>query len=374
MITIMGLILKKQVCLTFILTALISQTIAQVSNNGIRNRLSLMLDAPPIASTTAKSSVEWNCINKALTNKCLVYHNDQWFDFIVPEPGPYFLNVSAQQCREKRGVQAIVIEGNPCEIKTYRILRCINQIRQDDVFIRLDSLKPAIPYLVNIDGFLGDFCDFKMQLATHPEGFPQREENPDTTLAPIYQGVSRFAIDWTVKKTRIEDFERFRVFRNKVSDVKSILVNEQSVKRNAYGAPELAYIALDSLDREGVYTYRVFGIHRETLIPHYLWVRQVTFIEPKNKLVVQQRIVIVPVSYPHKTILRILIYDRLTDKKLLNYRHAFDPVRNKSIEVYLGDLLDKGIKEFLILVSDVNEKQALEFYYSVNRRGELVKE
>ena len=106
-----------RVCLTFVLVGLISNVVAQVSNNSIDKRLGLVLDANPIASTTAESSVEWNCINKSLTSKCLVYHNDQWFDFVVDKAGRYFLNVSAQQCRERQGVQAIVIEGNPCENK-----------------------------------------------------------------------------------------------------------------------------------------------------------------------------------------------------------------------------------------------------------------
>ena len=72
-----------RVCLTFVLVGLISNVVAQVSNNSIDKRLGLVMDANPIASTAAESSVEWNCINKSLTSKCLVYHNDQWFDFVV---------------------------------------------------------------------------------------------------------------------------------------------------------------------------------------------------------------------------------------------------------------------------------------------------
>src|SRR5688572_29456322 len=124
----------------------ISFTISgQVSNNSISSRTELILDAPGTHSTTANSSVEWECVNKSLTNKCLIYHNDQWFHFTPQANGKFFLNISSQQCRDLQGIQVVVIEGNPCEVKTYRILKCIPKVFQDDVFIELDSLLAKTP-------------------------------------------------------------------------------------------------------------------------------------------------------------------------------------------------------------------------------------
>lgn len=201
-------------------------------NNSINARLRLILDEAALNSSTDNASVEWSCINKELTNKCLVYHNDQWFDFTVPKPGTYFLNVSSQECREKKGVQAVIIEGNPCEIKTYKILKCLSQIRQDDVFIRLDSLKPQITYLVNIDGFLGDFCDFKIQLSSRADGQPLETKRP-ASRKDQQRSIVRF--EWTVSGERIEDIQKFKVYRRKSTSIKSVLVSEQYSMRNAYG-------------------------------------------------------------------------------------------------------------------------------------------
>src|ERR1041385_4269537 len=87
------------------------QAMAQVANNNIEERLRLDLNKP-LRSSTAGANVQWKCINKSLTNKCLVYHNDQWFSFTVDKPGDYFINISAQSCRDSKGVQMILIEGN----------------------------------------------------------------------------------------------------------------------------------------------------------------------------------------------------------------------------------------------------------------------
>jgi hypothetical protein len=89
-------------------------SIAQVPNDKIDQRHQLKLDGNTTVSTTANSSVEWRCIAKALTNKCLVYHNDQWFSFQVEENGNYYLNITNQQCKKLKGLQVILLEGNPC--------------------------------------------------------------------------------------------------------------------------------------------------------------------------------------------------------------------------------------------------------------------
>ena len=128
---------------------------AQVSNNSIQNRIALRLDAGWYTSSTVSSNVEWDCVNKALTNKCLIYHNDQWFTVKPTGTGPLFLNVSNQVCKNQHGVQMVIIEGDPCKTDLYRLTKCIPFTDQSDFFVRLDSLDPHQEYLINIDGYLG---------------------------------------------------------------------------------------------------------------------------------------------------------------------------------------------------------------------------
>ena len=366
-------LIMVKLCLAFVLVGLCGISCAQVSNNSIINRLHLEVDASPFNSTTTNASVEWNCINKALTKKCLVYHNDQWFDFSVRESGTYFLNVSAQQCHEKRGVQAIIIEGNPCEVKTYKILKCISQIQQDDVFIKLDSLKPGIFYLVNIDGFLGDFCDFRIQLATKPFGLPLHLEKPGSVLAPVSQHSRLVKLEWSVKRDSIDNFEKFHVYRRKISEIVTTLINEQPVILNTYGAPILHYETSDSLRSEGVYRYQIYGIQKETLVPSLLVVQKVSYYKSPSNLPAQ-RIISLQLDYPDKMKFQVVVYDRLAYKTLSRSVYEFDSTMHRRFEINVGDFLDAGVKEFMILLSNPNSKQGLEFYYRVGKNGTLVKE
>lgn len=231
--------------------------LAQVLNNNIQNRLTLGLNEGPIFSSSAQSTVEWECINKALTNKCLVYHNDQWFNFSVTEAGQYFINISSQKCRDLHGLQLIVIEGNPCETKTYRIVHCIPKLAQDDLFVQLDSIKPNTQYLVNVDGFLGDFCEFGIQISEKPNGLPLYSQIRDTTNAQTFRKGRLVNLKWLVAEDKIDQFQSFKVYRTNPNAIKSDFMHEQPVSRNSYGAYILNYSTVDSLHKEGTYIYRI---------------------------------------------------------------------------------------------------------------------
>ena len=89
--------LKYVLAVLLVLSSFFSN--GQVGNNKIENRITLKLDSGWYSSSTSHSTVEWDCINQALANKCLIYHNDQWFTFKPDHPGPLFINVSNQQCK-----------------------------------------------------------------------------------------------------------------------------------------------------------------------------------------------------------------------------------------------------------------------------------
>lgn len=121
--------------------------------------------------------------------------------------GTYYLNISSQDCRNSRGVQAIVIEGNPCEAANYKILHCTPQIVQEDVFIEISDVRSDRTYLVNIDGFLGDFCNFDIQLSSYPVGFSLTARNLDTLKLTSTNEYSIAAMDVTTNVRR----QHFRV-------------------------------------------------------------------------------------------------------------------------------------------------------------------
>lgn len=231
---------------------------AQVSNNNIQNRIALKLDAGWYTSSTVSSSVEWDCINKALTNKCLIYHNDQWFTVKPQGTGPLFLNISNQVCKKQLGVQMVIIEGDPCKTDSYRLKKCVPFTDQSDFFVRLDSLDPRQEYLINIDGYLGDLCSFEIAFSSTAAGIPIESTNLDVVNLSILQNDSLVSLRWQVHDSLSFNISAFHVYRKKKNDKRAFRI-AIPMAHNAYGAAQERYEFIDTLRQNGEYTYSIYG-------------------------------------------------------------------------------------------------------------------
>jgi hypothetical protein len=235
--------------------------IAQVSNNNIGNLLPLTLNTAPVISHTQHNTVEWSCINKKLTEKCLVYHNDQWFSFTPRTKKTVYLNVGQQICKNKYGVQVFILKGNPCEKETYQLLHCESFTNQSDTYIELKDLQENTQYLINIDGFLGDLCSFSIAVADKPLGIPtasqlKKVKNTITTSAQD----SVLTLSWHLPMVLNDSISYFEVFKKKETEKKFNLVNTHSSFSNARGKQQQLYTITDTLKEFGEYRYLVLGV------------------------------------------------------------------------------------------------------------------
>ncbi|MBY0433639.1 MAG: hypothetical protein K2U26_05980 [Cyclobacteriaceae bacterium] len=343
---------------------------AQVPNNSIKNRFHLLVDDVPVSSTTRNSSVEWQCINKALTNKCLVYHNDQWFSFVAERPD-YYLNLSQQECEKKLGLQFILIEGNPCETASYKIQRCIDRLALDDTFIKLDSLKAGVTYLINIDGFLEDYCEFSVQLSSRPRGFPQASFPEEKIPSEISLKKQVVKITWVAELQRVATLSEFKAFRTSRSSPRAKLVNQQPIKRNTYGSYDVRYSFQDTLTNDELYTYKIFGIQKENEEP-ILMTTEFARYQPEKVKIEVERELLLSLNYPQGQLFSVMIFDAKSNEQLFKHLGTFDPQKDTLFKADLGKAIDQGVREFLVIITDFSTRGALERYYSINRQGKFV--
>jgi len=335
---------------------------AQVSNNSIHSRLILEPDAPSLYSNTHQSTVEWNCVNKALTNKCLVYHNDQWFTFIPTQNGKYFLNLSSQQCRDQQGVQVVIIEGNPCETTSYKILHCINKIFQDDVFVPIDSLKAGTPYLINIDGFLGDYCEFEIQVSTKPQGLPRSNHLTDTINFRITQDKEWVKLQWYAQEELLKELDRFEIYRQRAKEVKATRKAIVSVESNALGRMELYYDYTDTLQQYGEFTYKIIGVAKGDADRILLDVSTVRFYPAKA--VPKSYVTQVPLSFAGKGLVEIIVIDAFTDRVLSSYQVNYKTPQQFTIAL-------AGTTRYWVRVKNMQTRESRQFTYQVNAQDEI---
>lgn len=356
--------------LVSIIAIVFTQSIsAQVINNNIDGRVRLLADSASLISSTQNSTVESECINKTLTRKCLVYHNDQWFVFRVPAEGRYFLNIGEQDCRDKRGLQLILIEGNPCEITTYRIKKCISKMPQDDSFVMLDSLKPDTDYLVNVDGFLGDLCRFEIQLSRTPYGLPYVSHSMDTLNVTLHVSGRIVSLQWQIEDSLARGVRNFLVYKSTDNDLKSSRVGIVPVGKNTYGEYRLDYSLQDTLTRYGRITYSVYGIRNDG-VPELLGKEQLHFREgiPIQPL---QNILAIPLNFKNKSEVEIYIYDSSTDRLLSHFYHT--AARKQTVlNVNVSRFIEQGTHRFLIRLVNGRRRTVTQYAFVLDETGKIV--
>lgn len=223
----------------------------QVPNDDIARRRVLLAEETA-SSRTTDCTVQWSCVDESLTGKCIQYHNDQWFEFTPRTAGRYFVNIGGQQCRDVRGVQLVVLTGTPCQPATYRVLSCTSLGSQDDVFVTLDSLRAGQPYLLNVDGYLRDFCQFNLTVSITPQGLPALELPP-----PAEPQSSRLVtLRWQLADS-LGAVPQFRVWRREAAEVRAVRRAIVPVARTTYGGAAPAYEFTDTLAAPGRYLYQV---------------------------------------------------------------------------------------------------------------------
>lgn len=337
----------------------------QVANNQISSRLQLELDAGAMRSTTAQSTVEWKCINKKLTNKCLVYHNDQWFSFRVKQSGTYYLNLSSQQCKSDNGVQLILIEGNPCQVDTYRIMECIPQIRLEDVFVEMDSLKTNTEYLVNVDGFLGDLCEFEIELASKPRGLPRQITQRESVPTELNLNKNIVSLQWRVTDSIAKAIDSFHIYRKAKGNKQAQLKAKVGIESNAYGAFLENYAWQDTLTQTGTYTYQIFGIRVTDNWPILLHEQSILFEKPTPPAAkANPKKATIALSFANNTRFSVIVYDQATNEMLTKQKVDFEKNRDSNYAIDFSEWIDGGKKEFLVLIMDEYTLAAQEFYFT----------
>ncbi|MBX2964728.1 MAG: hypothetical protein KF845_01190 [Cyclobacteriaceae bacterium] len=282
---------------------------AQVTNDNIANRIELLPDSAPVYSNTFKATVEWACINRALTNSCLVYHNDQWFYFNTPVSGKQYLNITNQQCKNFKGVQVVVIEGNPCETETYKLIHCTTFTDQNDTFIELNSLKQGVQYLVLIDGFLGDQCHFMIQVGSLSVGFPENRLSRDTLSLSAEQEGKNVVLTWQVSQQQLDELDHFEIFRQQSKEPKAERLNDVAITTNALGTHTEKYVYKDSLSETGAYRYRIVGVSKEKVERIVLDEVRVEFYPPRPERVVERKIIRFPADFQMSGEVKIVVAD-----------------------------------------------------------------
>ncbi|MFC5272113.1 hypothetical protein [Adhaeribacter terreus] len=315
---------------------------AQVPNDNIENRRILELEEIVWSNTTG-CTVQRSCVDESLTGKCVEYHNDQWFEFAPDVSGDYFVNISGQTCRDIRGVQLVVLTGRPCEPESYHIISCTSLASQDDIFVPLEGLQAKQTYLLNIDGYLNDQCQFNIAISTKPNGIPASV----TPVIPAENSIQngRVTLQWILPDS--VSATEFQILRREATQFKAIACGRKTVMRDSYGKLLKAYTFTHSLPKAGNYLYQIVAYGTANEVPVLIKQEWKTMRSIANSPIWYR----LPLEkYPNKAELLIVITDAVTGK-LLHKAHITKRKNKPEQETFMvNGWLAAGIKKLRIEV------------------------
>ncbi|MET4076404.1 hypothetical protein [Hymenobacter sp. UYCo722] len=328
---------------------LAGNALAQVANDNIENRRMLRA-GETITSSTAGCTVQRSCVDERLTGKCIEYHNDQWFEFTPKVAGRYFVNIGGQKCRDVRGVQLVVTTGQPCQPATYRVLSCTSLGTQDDVFVTLDSLRAGQPYLLDVDGYLKDFCQFKLQVSDRAVGVPAVPL--PATIAGALPGSNRVVhLEWTLPDS-LAAAARCRVLRRELREFRSSERVRVPVGRNTLGGQPTAYTATDTLPHPGYYLYQIVADAGPDGQPPALLRQQWVSFSQLNPLLDQPPQVphlVLPLGkYPRNARLSVIISNPANGQVLLSRQLVSKPDDKSQGWLPVSKWQDGGLKKIAV--------------------------
>jgi hypothetical protein len=120
------------------------------------------------------------------------------------------------------------------------------------VFVTLDSLGAGQPYLLNVDGYLRDYCQFSLAVSRKPQGLP------DATLPPAAEPRTSKVVTlrWSLPDS-LGAVQQFRVWRREAAAFHTTARAAVPVIRSTFGTTAAGYSWTDTLSTPGRYLYQV---------------------------------------------------------------------------------------------------------------------
>ena len=348
----------SHLCMIFIL-GIPFELPAQTDNDNIENRVEILEDTP-IRSFTNGNSVQWKCVDEKLTGKCIKYHNDQWFYFKALHGPVQFINISKQECRDIWGVQLVVIEGIPCETETYQIKSCISLGTQDDIFATLDNLESGKEYLLNIDGYLHDFCQFEMELSLTPKGLPATQTIQ--LEASGYTQNDSLKYFWITPDSLLKSVSSYSLFKRKSNEFKFRFLRTFPARLDSYGEPINEYYYAEILTGENdPWTYKLVA----DISGLAFTVDEFSTRSNSHKGVSARHRIYPDISYQKKMKLEITLTDYVLGIALEQMSIHYFPRDFKPVYFDVTEYIDLGVTRFQIIVKNVDtgKREYLDYEY-----------
>lgn len=356
----------RRYCVILFFVIINLPVVGQSDNDNMENAEELRI-GEFVDSFTDGNTIQRDCIDESLTDKCIKYHNDQWFTFNSGEFTSLYINISNQNCRDLYGVQLIALEGELCQPETYSILNCISLATQDDIFVTLNDLKQHQKYWLIIDGYLHDFCKFDIEVSETPMGLSSEEVDVIQTSSASDENIIN--LSWHIPDSAAHEVKNVHILKRSRGEFRYYPLDTVGVSYNAYGSMKNDYHYADTLIRSGQYHYRV--VIEDGQGHHYLNSQYTYKIYNPRYASSDNNTIELSLDYRRYTSVTVLMLNAKT-QELVDYLDLiFDPREHAQLHLFTNKFLGRNIDVLEVQVVDNETKRRSVTYHKLTDAGQV---
>jgi hypothetical protein len=213
---------------------------------------------------------------------------------------------------------------------------------------------------VNVDGYLGDFCGFEIQVSRTPKGLPLATPDPVAVPVRADKRENRLTVRWQLPPALADQVIGFQVYRWFTKLPTSALLATVPVPFSSRGGEQLDYQVEDTLREEGRYQYRIVALTGDSsrvLIGQHWEVYEKPPAAPRDTA---NSLLLAPDCRPN-TPLQILVFDALTDRVLRNIDFT---CTGKPFRCDVSKFRQQGIYRYKVRVINLKNRRTNEYYFS----------
>jgi len=234
----------------------------------------------------------------------------------------------------------------------------------------LDSLIKDVPYLLNIDGFLGDECGFTIQVADKAAGFPENDRSYQDSHSNIELNDSVIRIATHMGDVESGKISKLLIYKSYLDGQLSLFDSIAPARNNALGEFITDYSYYDTLHSPGAYTYKVFGAQHDTGELLVLGERKILYYGIGNREGIH--FIELPRALNRSKPITVRLINPPSGQVLENYTRNMES-KSAKVQIDFAKYTKAGYRDFVLELSNENSDKTELIFYRVTTDGRIIR-
>jgi hypothetical protein len=183
---------------------------------------------------------------------------------------------------------------------------------------------------------------------------------PNKIITERDKGVGWINLQWQIDVALASEIQYFWIYRRYHTEKKSNVYFKIPLDKNAFGKARLKYSQADSVEKSGLYHYKLVGIRQnesKILLDEFSSKLREKVVPDEARSYLK-----IDTNYPHNTQLTVVVYNFESNELLKTYDLVIKETLSQG-SIFIKPFTDRGIHYFEVRVLDRITKQTKNYLF-----------